>query len=552
MQGQLGDKLVADLIREISANNSSGLLRLSRGKSIKAIFFETGAPVFAISNLTNEQLEHKLVKDGLATYEQIEQAKQRAGKASRPGRALIDMGILTEEALQEIVRGQVRGIILSLFEWNQGDYLFDERIRATHDVTLDVSVSDIILEGTRHIANLQQLAQVIAPNESVVVRAKSNGIRLDSGKLMPIESYVLSRIESPTAVSEVGALSGITDEDAHRAVCALVAAGFLKLLDDGKDVQAEPEPDESIDLFREDVMRKLHFYGSADYYEVLGVTRQATTGDVKTAYYQLAKKFHPDRYRQTEYTDLRGKLEALFAIITQAYETLSQPAQRATYDKKIRQSGALNKPASTFVTRKLPTNPIAPPPEEENPDEELSSAPPDKTPSAPLPPVQAAVVVQEPRPQPGSQTPAQTAEQFYNQGRARYDRKEYHAAVHLLREAVKMDASQPHYHFHLGIALIRNPRTRREAETHLSKASELDPYNPQIRVKLGLLYKEAGLAKKAEHYFKEALSLDPENRVAMRELGKEGSKKKKEVAVSLWKSDLGTIAKRLFKKGDKK
>lgn len=548
MQGQLGEKLVADLIREISANNSSGLLRLSRGKSIKAIFFESGTPVFAISNLTTEQLEHRLIKDGLTTYEQVEQAKQKAGKASRPGRALVDMGVLSEEAMLDIVREQVRGIILSLFEWNQGDYLFDERIRATHDVTLDISVADIILEGTRHIANLQPLAQVIAPNESVVVRAKSNGIRLDSGKLMPIESYVLSRIESPIAVSEVGALSGITEEDAHRAVCALVAAGFLKILDDGKEVQAEPESEETIDYIREEVMRKLHFYTSADYYEVLGVTRQATTGDIKAAYYQLAKKFHPDRYRQAEYTDMRGKLEALFAIITQAYETLSQPAQRAVYDKKIRQSGALNKPANTFVTTKLPTNPIVAPPEEEKADDELSPAPSNQASSAPLPPLPvSAAAIAEPRQQANNQTPAQTAEQFYQQGRARYDRKEYHAAVHLLREAIKLDPAQPHYHFHLGIALIRNPRTRREAETHLSKASELDPYNAQIRVKLGLLYKEAGLAKKAEHYFKEALSLDSDNKAALRELGKQSSGKNA-AAGSIWKSDLGSIAKRLFKK----
>ncbi|HJQ68168.1 MAG TPA: DUF4388 domain-containing protein [Blastocatellia bacterium] len=548
MQGQLGEKLVADLIREISANNSSGLLRLSRGKSIKAIFFESGAPVFAISNLTTEQLDNRLIKDGLASYEQIEQAKQKAGKATRPGRALIEMGVLTEEALGEIVRDQVKGIIFSLFEWNQGDYLFDERIRATHDVTLDIPAADIILDGTRHIADNQPLAQVIAPNDSIVVRAKTNGAKLDSGKLMPMESYVLSRIEAPTAVSEVGALSGLSEQDAHRAVCALVAAGLLKILEEGKEVEPEPETDESIDRVRDDVVRKLHFYGSADYYEVLGVTRQATTADVKMAYYQLAKKFHPDRYRQAEYNDLRGKLEALFAIITQAYETLSQPAQRAVYDKKIRESGPLSKPANTFVTKKLPTNPISAPAEAESigGDEPLPS-PVDQAPSDPLTPVAAAVVT-EARPQASTSTPAQTAEQLYQQGRARYDRKEYHAAVHLLREAIKLDPSQPHYHFHLGIALIRNPRTRREAETHLTKAGELDPYNPQIRVKLGLLYKEAGLPKKAEHYFKEALSLDPENRAALREMGKQSSGKKKVEAGSIWKSDLGTIAKRIFKK----
>ncbi|HEX5735907.1 MAG TPA: DUF4388 domain-containing protein [Blastocatellia bacterium] len=547
MQGQLGEKLVADLIREISANNSSGLLRLSRGKSIKAIFFESGVPVFAISNLTTEQLDNRLIKDGLANYEQIEQAKQKAGKASRPGRALVEMGVLSEETLREVVRDQVKGIIFSLFEWNQGDYLFDERIRATHDVTLDVSAADIILEGIRHIASQQTLAQVIAPNESVVVRTKGNGIRLDSGKLMPMESYVLSRIESPTAVSEVGALSGITEEDAHRAVCALVGAGLLKILEAGKEPEPEPEPDETIDHVREEVIRKLHFYGSADYYEVLGVTRQATTGDIKMAYYQLAKKFHPDRYRQAEYNDLRGKLEALFAIITQAYETLSQPAQRAVYDKKIRESGSLNKPANTFVTKKLPTNPIGPPPEEDKAGDELLAAQIDQAPSAPLPPVAAAVVAETRQPA-ISQTPAQAAEHNYQQGRARYDRKEYHAAVHLLREAIKLDPTQPHYHFHLGIALIRNPRTRREAEIHLTKAGELDPYNAQIRVKVGLLYKEAGLAKKAEHYFKEALSLDPENRAALRELGKQSGGKKKQEAASIWKADLGTIAKRLFKK----
>jgi tetratricopeptide (TPR) repeat protein len=325
-----------------------------------------------------------------------------------------------------------------------------------------------------------------------------------------------------------------------------VAAGLLKKLEDGKEVEAEPESDETIDNVREEVTRKLHFYGSADYYEMLGVTRQATMGDIKRAYYQLAKKFHPDRYRQAEYNDLRGKLEALFALTTQAYETLSQPAQRAVYDRKIRESGQISKPANTFVTQKLPTNPIGPPPEEARSGDEPLAAQIDQAPSAPLPPLAAAVVT-EARQSTNSQNPAQTAEQLYQQGRARYDRKEYHAAVHLLREAIKLDPSQPHYHFHLGIALIRNPRTRREAEIHLTKAGELDPYNAQIRVKVGLLYKEAGLAMKAEHYFKEALSLDPENRAALREIGKQSGKKKIEVG-SLWKADLGTIAKRLFKK----
>ncbi len=101
------------------------------------------------------------------------------------------------------------------------------------------------------------------------------------------------------------------------------------------------------------------------------------------------------------------------------------------------------------------------------------------------------------------------AEHYYNQGRARFDRKEYHVAVHLLREAIKLDPSRAPYHFHLGVALIRNPRARREADEHLSKAAELDPYNAQIRVKLGLIYKEAGLPKEGRELFSRGASTRP-------------------------------------------
>ena len=141
------------------------------------------------------------------------------------------------------------------------------------------------------------------------------------------------------------------------------------------------------------------------------------------------------------------------------------------------------------------------------------------------------------------------AELYYQQGRACFERKEYHAAVHLLREAIKLDSGRAPYHYHLGIALIRNPRTRREAEQHLARAAELEPYNAKIRVKLGLLYKEAGLLKRADHYFREALQLDPDNRAALREVnGSSANGNTKTAGPSIWKSDMGSLAKKIFKK----
>jgi curved DNA-binding protein CbpA len=559
VQGQLGEKLVPDLIREIALKSASGLLRLSRAKTIKAVFFESGAPTFAISNLTNEQLDHKLMKEGLVTLEQIESAKVQAGKTQRLGPALVEMGVLEDEQMRKLVCDQVMSIMLSVFEWTQGDYSFDERIRASHEVTLSLGAADVLLEGARHAADIQQVADLLVPKDSIVLRSKASGLRADTGRLIPLESYILSRIDSATAVNEVGALSGLGDADAHRAVCVLVAAGFLRLVDRDKENEEEMaarEAEESLERVREEVARRLHFANSADFYDVLGVTRHATTAEIKAAYYHLAKKFHPDRYHQQDSGDLRIKLEAVFALITQAYDTLSQPPVRASYDDRIRKaSGTL--PAVPARTSPLAgPEPAANEPRASEEGRVAASGPnpsngqPTNTGSLPPPPVESPVAeVLAGTSKSGPQLPpAQMAELCYQQGRARFERKEYHAAVHLLREAIKLDPTRAPYHYHLGLALIRNPRTRRDAELHLSKAAELEPYNAQIRVKLGMLYKEAGLSKRAEHFFREAIQMDPENRVAMRELSSEAARSKGASGGSIWKSDFGTMAKKIFKK----
>jgi curved DNA-binding protein CbpA len=560
VQGQLGEKLLPDLIRDIAHKNTSGLLRVSRGKAIKAIFFESGTPTFAISNLTTEQLDNKLIKEGLVTFDQIEQAKQRDGKTHRLGPALVEMGLLEDSQMRNLVSEQVMGIILSLFEWTEGDYSFDPRIRTSHEITLDLNSADVLLEGARHAAEIDQVAELLVPHDGVVLRSKTNKLPTDSGQLIPLESYILSRIESPVTVSDVGAMSGLADADAHRAMCALVAAGFLKVL--GRDHEADtpsPEADDSSERLSEDLTRRLHFAKSADHYDILGLTRQATTAEIKAAYYQLAKKYHPDRHHQRDTADIRPKLENLFALITQAYDTLSQAAERAAYDERIRgKSGPLASAPTRTVAASGGADAGAKDPrsnfEARNASGDLKSTLGSNTgrgDSDPLPRANiestVAEVVSSTRKSQSDLPPAQMAEVYYQQGRARFERKEYHAAVHLLREAIKLDPSRAPYHYHLGIALIRNPRTRRDAELHLSKAAELEPYNAQIRVKLGLLYKEAGLSKRAEHFFREALQMDPDNRAAKRELGAEAARVKAANG-SIWKSDMGAIAKRIFKK----
>lgn len=65
-----------------------------------------------------------------------------------------------------------------------------------------------------------------------------------------------------------------------------------------------------------------------DYYEVLGVKKGATDAEIKSAYRKMALKWHPDRNQ-----DKKEEAEGQFKEINEAYQVLSDPQKKQTYDQ---------------------------------------------------------------------------------------------------------------------------------------------------------------------------------------------------------------------------
>jgi tetratricopeptide (TPR) repeat protein len=76
-----------------------------------------------------------------------------------------------------------------------------------------------------------------------------------------------------------------------------------------------------------------------DLFARLGVARTATRDDVKRAFLQIAKQFHPDRFAAPELADLQDAVRDFFAAVNEAYEVLSDDRKRTAWLAKTAPGG---------------------------------------------------------------------------------------------------------------------------------------------------------------------------------------------------------------------
>ena len=213
---------------------------------------------------------------------------------------------------------------------------------------------------------------------------------------------------------------------------------------------------------------------------MLSVNWDVTAQDLKTVYYQLARRYHPDRFRKAQ-PSLVPHMEAAFAKITQAYDTLRDDSLRANYNSKLEARRKVDKQAES--AQKATTQPATQEPVVEGAGEPAVSK-------------------------------AERAAIQFKEGLAALELGEKKTALGLFASAASAVPNEARYRAFYGHLLAGYERTRRTAEAELQAAIKLDPNNANYRVMLAELYQDLGLKLRAKGEAERAVAADPNNQKA--------------------------------------
>ncbi len=396
--------------------------------------------------------------------------------------------LLIPSAAEQVQAKQVSDTLRLALLWTEGAWDLDSKSRINETLNVKVDSNSLLLDAARRLpakfaaSRFRNPAELITPLAAPMIH----------DNLLPAEVFLLSRLDKPMALRDLVAVAGSGEEETLGIIYALALAGLLKrerwhsaFRDPKPSPPPEPEKEipgrEQTEIDLNETQSFLERVKNArTHYEVLSVNWDATAQDLKNVYYQLARRYHPDRFRKA-HAGLVPHLEAAFAKITQAYDTLRDDNLRANYNSKLE------------ARRKA--------------EQVVDSAPkPAAKPAAQEP-------VTEGAGEPGISKAERAAAQF-KEGLTALELGERKTALGLFASAASAVPNEARYRAYHGHMLAANERTRRAAEAEFQAAIKLDPNNANYRVMLAELYRDLGLKLRAKGEAERAVAAEPNNQKA--------------------------------------
>ncbi len=468
----IGDYTLPMQLHRLYVDKATGLLHLQHQSAKKIIYIKDGYPIFARSNVLSECLGRMLVKEGALTQDECDLSVERSRASGRlQGTELIEMGVLTPEDLNDALVRQVTDKLLSTFAWRSGTLQFESGKAFKKEVTqIRMSPANLIMQGINRYWSLTQLDTFLFPFDDEYLRQATNPhYRFQDIQLSKRGDAVFRACQGQKTLQQILDHYPLARREVQRVIAALLISEMLEHHSSPQEGGAYEHEDGPFVMVDEQLRRKIlddyRRVMDADYFSALGVGRESSGGEVRRAYYRLAKEYHPDRYLGSGLSqEMSSKISDMFQYISQAYTVLSDPQTRADYLDEL-----LHGPR-----KKVDINRVI------------------------------------------------EAEAAYQEGFALLRVKRYAAAAALLKKAVELSPGEPEYMTNYAWALFKSDADNRDSQNQaieiLLTSREINPASDVTHLYLGHVYQAQNRDKQAEKSFEMAVQANPRCTDALREL----------------------------------
>jgi tetratricopeptide (TPR) repeat protein len=461
MKGPLEPGVVPEVLKSIYLGRRTGMLRFIHEDERRSIRFMSGHIVYGEASVQALRLGEVLVAAGKLEAAVLERALAVVlRERKRMGAVLMEMGILDENGIEEALALQVRTILASVFSLREGPYTFQEQDPEAFlddDWPLAISTAEAVLAAVRDVTSEDDVRFALGSLDRVLIGSDDPLVLYQRMHLGSEEGAVIARVNGMLPAREVLLRTGLPLVVAERSLFALLCTGILEYAAGPATPADAPAPAQ----LRQEIIGLHDGLARSSDHEILGVAPGASAADLKAAYFRLAKRYHPDVFREPGLADRRAKVEAVFFRVNDAYRALSAPAPRAVAARSDPAAPASARPAEAL----------------------------------------------------GFEAMMALGRQLLAENKAWEAATVFEAAANGAEGRMRTRARVL-----LGRALLQVPDREKAAEKELLAAVRDDPAHVEAHYLLGTLYRRRGLGTRAASMFRRALEIDPAHRAALAEM----------------------------------
>ncbi|MBN1296538.1 DnaJ domain-containing protein [bacterium] len=216
-KGDLTNIPFEKLLVWLSRQNKTGTLRITQYNRSKYVLFEKSQIISAYSEFPEDNYKAVIRRMQLLPATQQAELELESGTSDVDfARTVIEKGYVTEREFLDVLKRQNQDIILSLFEWRKGDFVFfEDQLPEKQPIALKMPLAGIVERGVERARKRRQLMSRLPENAIFRVIDAEFRKRICESSTIPVNvRLVFDCLQEPLTLRDIVSETGLTEYEA--------------------------------------------------------------------------------------------------------------------------------------------------------------------------------------------------------------------------------------------------------------------------------------------------------------------------------------------------